>query len=130
MKRNSCVMIIFLYFMDDVLMNFMVRGYFRYRFGWFVIEVVVLLFFVGFFFYNFLFRKYLVVIFIEYMFWVRVYKIWKVRNILFLSYIKRKFCLVVLRWNFIDCDCMCILFGIKIDLDIYFIGKKKIFFKF
>lgn len=49
MKRNSCVMIIFLYFMDDVLMNFMVRGYFRYRFGWFVIEVVVLLFF-GFFF--------------------------------------------------------------------------------
>lgn len=73
MKRISCVMIIFLYFMDDVLMNFMVRGYFRYRFGWFVIEVIVLLFFD--FFYNFLFRKYLVVIFIEYMFWVRVYKI-------------------------------------------------------
>lgn len=31
MKRNSCAMIIFLYFMDDVSMDSMARGHYRYR---------------------------------------------------------------------------------------------------
>lgn len=44
--------------------------------------------------------------------------------------LRGSFVLVVLRCNFIDCDCMCILFGIRIDLDIYFIGKKKYFLNF
>lgn len=129
MKRNSCVMIIFLYFMDDVSMNSMARGHQRYRSGWLVTEVTVLLSFEV-FFYNFLLRKHLAATFTEHMFWVRVYKTWKARNTLFLSYIKRKFCLVVSRCNLIDCDCMCISFGIRIDLDIYLTGKKKILFKF
>lgn len=32
--------------------------------------------------------------------------------------------------NLIDCDCMCISFGIRIDLDIYLTGKKKYFLNF
>lgn len=47
-----------------------------------------------------------------------------------MSYIKRKFCLVVSRCNLIDCGWMCISFGIRIDLDIYLTGKKKISFQF
>lgn len=120
MKRNSCVMIIFLYFMDDVSMNSMARGHQRYRSGWLVTEVTVLLSFD--FFYNSLLRKHLAATFTEHMFWARVYK--NLEGIPYFWVIKRKFCLVVLRCNLIDCDCMCISFWIRIDLDIYLTGKK------
>lgn len=108
MKRNSCVMIIFLYFMDDVSMNSMARGHHRYRSGWLVTEVAVLC--CSFFF--------LLTLYSESICHNRAYvqnqSLSNLKENL-IWVIKRKFCLIVSRCNLTECDCMCISSGIRID---------------